>query len=418
MLTKLRSLHLHRNIWSFTFTSFLTDVSSETIQYLIPLFLYSVLGVKTAVIGLVDGVAETTASLMKVISGSLSDRLQKRKQIVVLGYSLSSLAKPFFYLAGSWPAVLAIRFVDRLGKGIRVAPRDSLLAASVEKERRGLAFGISRAGDAAGAFVGILIATLIIWFTQKNTLSLTRHTFQVVVIASIIPALLAIIVLVLGAVDLPFASSVSEKKKIWDTRGLGKPFYKYLLAAILFTLGNSSDSFILLRAQERGLSLIQVMLMLMAFKVVYSVLSGPMGGLSDRIGRRTLLVVGWFAYILIYLGFGVVRSGWAVFAVFVLYGVYYAMCEGAGKAFIADMVQEDNRGKAYGLYYTAIGLAALPSSFIAGILWQGIGDWQGFGPTAPFLFGSVMAAIALLVLVIWVKDHHPKAQSEVITPIK
>jgi MFS family permease len=418
MLTKLRSLHLHRNIWSFTFTSFLTDVSSETIQYLIPLFLYSVLGVKTAVIGLVDGIAETTASLMKVISGSLSDRLQKRKQIVVLGYSLSSLAKPFFYLAASWPAVLVIRFVDRLGKGIRVAPRDSLLAASVEKERRGLAFGISRAGDAAGAFVGILIATLIIWFTQKNTLSLTRYTFQVVVIASIIPALLAIIVLVLGAVDLPFASSGSDKKKIWDTQGLGKPFYKYLAAAILFTLGNSSDSFILLRAQERGLSLIQVMLMLMAFKVVYSVLSGPMGGLSDRIGRRTLLVVGWFAYILIYLGFGVVRSGWAVFAVFVLYGVYYAMCEGAGKAFIADMVQEDNRGKAYGLYYTAIGLAALPSSFIAGILWQGLGNWQGLGPSAPFLFGSIMAALALLVLIFWVKDHHQKVQPDKITSIK
>ncbi len=410
MLKKLRSLNLHRNVWTFTFTSFLTDVSSETIQYLIPLFLYSVLGVKTSIIGLVDGVAETTASLMKVISGSLSDRLQQRKPLVVLGYSLSSFAKPFFYLAATWPVVLIIRFVDRLGKGIRVAPRDSLLAASVEKERRGLAFGISRAGDAAGAFVGILIAALIIWFTQQNSRELTRHTFQLVVIASMIPALLAVIVLVLGSVEVPFTTSMGGQKKLWDTAGVGKPFFTYLVAAILFTLGNSSDSFILLRAQERGLTLIQVMLMLMAFKAVYSILSAPLGKLSDRVGRRRLLIIGWAAYILIYLGFGIVSSGWAIFAVFVLYGIYYAMCEGAGKAFIADMVHEDHRGKAFGLYYTAIGIAALPSSFIAGVLWQGIGSWNGFGPSAPFLFGSAMAAIALFVLVVWVKDQHPEPQ--------
>ncbi len=417
MLKNIRSLNLHRNVWTFTFTSFLTDVSSETIQYLIPLFLYSVLGVKTSIIGLVDGVAETTASLMKVISGSLSDRLQRRKPLVVLGYSLSSFAKPFFYLAASWPAVLIIRFMDRLGKGIRVAPRDSLLAASVEKERRGLAFGISRAGDAAGAFVGILIAAGIIWFTQQNSLSLTRNTFQIVVIASMIPAILAVVVLLMGAVEVPFSAPSESQKKIWETSGIGKPFYIYLTAAILFTLGNSSDSFILLRAQERGLTLIQVMLMLMAFKAVYSILSAPLGKLSDQVGRRRLLIIGWAAYIVIYLGFGIVSSGWAIFAVFVLYGIYYALCEGAGKAFIADMVPEDHRGKAFGLYYTAIGIAALPSSLIAGILWQGVGSWNGLGPSAPFIFGSAMAAIALVVLVVWVKDSHPYKQPVAATPV-
>jgi MFS family permease len=388
---------LPRNVWVLTATSFLTDISSDMILNLVPLFLANVLGVGTAVIGLIDGIAETTASLLKLYSGALSDKLGQRKWLAVIGYGLSTLSKPFLFFANAWGWVMGVRFADRLGKGIRTAPRDALMAGSIDEKQRGLAFGIHRAGDTAGAFVGLGIATLIIWLSQSGATMLTQHTFQIVVLASFIPALLAVVVLAVFTREVNIKAGA--KTPIFSLQGLDNRFKAFLLASILFTLGNSSDSFIILRGQERGLNVIQVMLMLMTFNLVYTLLAGPFGALSDKIGRRKLIIAGWLAYGLVYLGFALSKTGWGIWVLFGFYGIYYAMTEGAGKAFVADLVPAERRGTAYGLYNAAIALTAFPASLIAGILWQGVGSWSGFGPSAPFLFGAVLslAAVGLFV---------------------
>ena len=387
---------LHPNIWVVTATSLLTDISSEMIVYLIPLFLANVLGVRTVVIGLIDGIAETTASLLKVYSGALSDKLGSRKWLAVLGYGISSVAKPFLYFAGSWGWVLGVRFADRAGKGIRTAPRDALVAGSVGHQQRGLAFGLHRAGDTAGAFLGIGIAALIIWLTQKNQALLSVTTFRTAVLFSIIPAFLGVLVLAVGARELGKQPQAPGGVRI-SLNEIDGRYKAFLVVIVIFTLGNSSDSFIVLRAQERGLTVMQTMFMLMTFTAIYASLSSPLGALSDKIGRRRLIIAGWFVYGLVYLGFALSSAGWHIWLLFGLYGVYYAATEGVAKALVADLVPDSQRGLAYGLLNASIGITALPASVIAGVLWQGIGVWTGFGASAPFLFGALMAFLAMVL---------------------
>jgi MFS family permease len=380
----------------------LTDVSSEMLFNLLPLFLLNVLGVRTAVIGLIEGAAETTASLLKVYSGVLSDRSGKRKPLAVLGYGLSAVVKPLLYFTNSWGWVLGVRLSDRVGKGLRSAPRDALLAGSVEADRRGLAFGLHRAGDTAGAFTGLGIAALIIWASQAGGAELTRPAFQLVVLASIIPAVAAVLLLAFFAREATNPQGSGSALQLrWS--GLEGRFRTFLVVVILFTLGNSSDAFIILRAQERGLNVLQVMGMLLTFNAVYSLLSGPAGSLSDRLGRKRLLLTGWFFYALVYLGFAAARTGNQIWLLFGFYGIYYALSEGTARAFVADLVPPGQHGSAYGLFHAGIGLAALPASLVAGLLWQGVGSWQGFGPAAPFIFGAGMAFVAGLLLLRWVR---------------
>lgn len=402
MTTHTRIRKLPRNVWVATITSLLTDASTEMLVNLIPLFLANVLGVRTAVIGLIDGVAETTASLVKIFSGVLSDRLGKRKWLTVAGYSLSTLAKPFLYFASSWGWVLGVRFVDRVGKGIRTAPRDALIADSIQPEQRGLAFGVHRAGDTAGAFLGLGTAAVILWLTQAQTSLLTRATFQLVVLASVIPAVLAVLVLAVGAVEKKTegrsgALQQGAAESRWKFQSMDRRFKAFLLVVVLFTLGNSSDSFILLRGQERGLSVLGVMGMALTFNLVYTLFAGPLGAWSDKVGRRRLMLGGWLTYGLVYLGFAFAREGWQVWALFGLYGLYYAATEGVAKALVADLTPEAQRGTAYGWFNAVIGITALPASLLAGILWQGVGAWSGLGASAPFYFGAVMALLAGLL---------------------
>lgn len=387
---------LPRNVWVVTAASFLTDVSSEMLVHLIPLFLANVLGVRLSLIGLIEGVAETTASLLKLLSGWLSDRLGDRKWLTVLGYSLSTLAKPFLYIANSWGAVLAVRFTDRVGKGIRTAPRDALVADSIDESRRGLAFGLHRAGDTAGALLGLLIALAVVRVMQGHELTLERTTFRTIVLLSILPAALVVLALVLGARNVPVTSQ--RQRPQLSLRGFDSRFKRFLAVVVLFTLGNSSDAFLVLRAQSLGLSLTAVLGVLALFNLIYALLSTPAGALSDRVGRRRLIIGGWLVYALIYLGFGLARASWQIWLLFALYGVYYALAEGAAKALVADVVPASQRGAAYGVYNAAIGLAALPASLLAGILWQGIGGWSGFGPSAPFIFGAMLALLAAMLL--------------------
>jgi MFS family permease len=390
---------LPRNVWVVTATSFLTDVSSEMLVHLLPLFLANILGVRTSVIGLIEGVAETTASLLKMFSGWLSDRLGDRKWLTVAGYSLSTLAKPFLYFANTWGAVLAVRFADRVGKGIRTAPRDALVADSIDEKRRGLAFGLHRAGDTAGALLGLLIALGVVLALQGRDLTLARPTFQTAVLLSIPPAVLAVLVLAIGAKNVPVHSQRARPQL--SLAGFDSRFKRFLVVVVLFTLGNSSDAFLVLRAQTLGLSVAGVMGVLVLFNLVYALISAPAGALSDRIGRRKVIVGGWLAYAAIYLGFGLAGAAWQIWALFALYGIYYGMAEGAGKAMVADLVEPYQRGTAYGVYNAAIGLAAFPASLVAGLLWQGLGQWAGLGSSAPFLFGAALALVAVVLLVRW-----------------
>lgn len=390
---------LPRNVWVTTLTSFFTDISSEMILNLLPLFLANVLGTPTALIGLIEGVAETTSSLLKVVSGWLSDRLATRKWLAVVGYGLSSLSKPFLYFAVNWAGVLAIRFADRAGKGIRTAPRDALIADSIQPHRRGLAFGLHRAGDTLGAFIGLSIALIVVLATQSQAVELSRITFQNLVLLSIVPAFLAVVILAFGARDVPIKAKSSISTTPSSLRltfaALPTDFKVFLLVIAVFTLGNSSDSFLILRAQERGLSVVGVMGMLMTFNLIYAVLSSPLGALSDRVGRKRLLIGGWIVYGIIYLGFATVQESWQVWAVYGLYGVYYAAVEGTAKAYVADLISSEQRGTAYGVYNAVIGLMALPASLLAGVV------WQVFGASAPFLMGAVLALMAVALLIIY-----------------
>jgi MFS family permease len=387
-----------------TITSFLTDVSSEMLFNLLPIFLFNVLGTRTGLIGVIEGVAESTASLLKLFSGWLSDRLQKRKALAVFGYALSTAAKPLLYVATTWLWVLGMRFADRTGKGLRTAPRDALVADSIDEKHRGLAFGLHRAGDTGGAVVGILIALAVVVASEGSGM-LVRSTFQRIVLLSLIPAALAVFVLAIGAHDVfPKGNSLGQVGKRGgsgarlDLRKHDRGFLMFLVIIVIFTLGNSSDAFLILRAEQAGLSVVGILGMMVTFNLVYALLSGPSGALSDRIGRKLLLVVGWSVYTAVYLGFAAANAGWQTWALMAVYGVYYGVSEGVARALVADLVPVSQRGSAYGAYHAAVGLTALPASLIAGVLWQGVGEWQGYGPSAPFLFGAAMALVAVVLL--------------------
>lgn len=397
---------LPRNIWAVGFTSFFMDISSEMVLNILPLFLANVLGVQTSIIGLIEGLAEATASILKLFSGWLSDKLGGRKWLAVTGYGLSALVKPFFYFASTWELIAGVRWADRVGKGIRTAPRDALVADSATQETRGLAFGFHRAMDTAGAMIGILIAVLVVWLAQKNTLDLARTTFQSVVLISLLPAFLAVFSLAVGAKDIPVKGQRAAPK--FSLRGMGKPFTTFLVIVSIFTLGNSSDAFLILRAQNLGISVTGILVMLAVFNLVYALVSTPAGILSDRLGRRRLIIGGWLVYAAIYLGFAGAQSAWQIWCLYVAYGLYYGLAYGSANALVADLVPENLRGTAYGTYNATIGILAFPASFIAGLLWQGAGAWSGWGPSAPFLFGGTLALIAAGLMAFWMPKKPPK----------
>jgi len=377
------------------------DLSSEMVTNLLPLFLSNVLGVKTNVIGLIEGVAEATASLLKLFSGWLSDKLRQRKWLAVAGYAISALSKPFFYIASSWQAVAAVRWADRIGKGIRTAPRDALVADSVSEEQRGLGFGVQRAADTAGAFLGILVALLVVWLGQRGSVGLTAATFRAIVLISLVPAVLAVVSLAVGARDVRVTKQRPAPK--FAFRSLGRQFMVFMLIVGLFDLGNSSDAFLVLRAQERGLNVLGILGMLATFNLVYTLISAPAGSLSDRIGRRGLVIGGWLVYALIYFGFAVAGRGWHVWVLYALYGVYYGLAYGTAKAMIADIVPQAVRGTAYGTYNAVLGILDLPASLIAGLLWDGLPalGFKGLGAPATFFFGATLALLAAIAMWFW-----------------
>ena len=403
---------ISRNVFFLGWVSLLTDVSSEMIFTVTPLFLLNVLRVGTPVIGLIEGIAESTASFFKLFSGWLSDRLGRRKDLAVFGYSLSTLAKPFLYFAGSWGAVLAVRFTDRLGKGIRASPRDALVADSTSSKEMGKSFGFHRAMDSMGAVIGLSIAALIIYLVQKDTFELTWKSFRVLVLAGIGPAVLALLLLLIFVREKRRKASpksgndatgqLSQRTGGAKT-GFNPHFKLFLLIMLVFTLGNSSDVFLTLRAQNLGFSVLQILIMLVVFNLVYALTSLPAGLISDRLGRKSVIIIGWLFYALTYLGFAVASAAWQVWLLFALYGLYYGVSEGVCRALVCDLVPVDRRGTAYGLYHTVIGLSLLPASLIAGWLWYLI------GPAAPFYFGASMSGVAMVGLWLLIREQTNKA---------
>jgi hypothetical protein len=283
-----------------------------------------------------------------------------------------------------------------VGKGIRTSPRDALVADSISEDQRGLAFGFHRAADTGGAVLGLVIALAAVWFAQRGAGELTESTFRTLVLISLVPAFLAVLSIAIGAHDVP-VKETQERPRI-SFRGLGRRFALFMVIVGIFDLGNSADAFLVLRAKERGLSILGVLGMLITFNLVYALVSTPAGSLSDRIDRRRVIIGGWLVYAAIYFGFAVAGKGWHIWALYGLYGVYYGLAYGTTKAMVADIVPKALRGTAYGTYNAVLGILDLPASLIAGVLWQGVGAWEGFGPAAPFVFGGSLALAAALLM--------------------
>ncbi|MBI3973972.1 MAG: MFS transporter [Chloroflexi bacterium] len=376
---------LPRNVIAAGVVSFFTDVSSEMIVPVLPLFLTLVLGAPVAAIGLIEGIAESTASVLRVFAGWLSDRSGKRKPLMLLGYGVSNLSKPLLALTVAWPQVLAIRFADRFGKGIRGAPRDALIADSVDPAIRGRAFGFHRSMDTAGAAVGPLLAA--------GTLALTANDPRAVFWLASVPGLLAVLAAWWLVRDRPAPPKEAPPPRL-GFHHLGRPFVLFTAISALFALGNSSDAFLILRAQNVGMAAAIIPLAYFAFNAVYAALAIPAGVLSDKIGRRPLLAAGYAVFAAVYAGFAVAPNALAAGALFVVYGAYYALTDGVARAFVADMVPPALRATAMGTYATTTGVALLPASIVAGALWQEVAPWS------PFVYGAALAATAALLLLV------------------
>ena len=404
------------------FVSLFTDISSEMLVYLIPLYLANVLLAPAAVIGLIEGVAESTASVLKLVSGALSDRLSRRRLLVGIGYGTSVAAKALYLVATVWPVVLLGRVGDRFGKGIRTSPRDALIADSTAPENRGVAYGLHRAMDTTGAFAGVLVAAAVIWATEGAATKLTSDAFRILVMLALVPGVLAIATIVVGvrdvkrpAVAAPAAPATSaapaapaepaevsslRRRIVGDRaqwRSFPRPFWLFMLANALFTLGNSSDAFLALRSQNLGLTLLALLLTIVAFNATNAVVAWPAGALSDRIGRRGLIAAAWAIYAACYAGFAIVTSAVWVVPLWIAYGVYYALSEGVGKAMVADLAPTELRATAFGILNATQGVMILPASVIAGLLWSLI------APPAPFWFGAACAAAAVVLLMTTVR---------------
>ena len=392
---------LGRNVIALGVVSFFTDMSSEMIYPLLPVFLTATLGASAGMLGAIEGAAETTASLLKLASGWWSDRVGKRKPLVVVGYGIASFVRPLIAAAQSATQVLAIRLADRVGKGIRNAPRDALIAESVDPAIRGRAFGFHRAADHAGAVVGPLIAfALLQWLGVE-----LRTVFWL----ALIPGILAMISVIAFVREVRPASparsaaenSTAKPAEDWAEQpaenfaaqpaesSLPKSFWAYLAVVLIFTLGNSTDAFLLLRANQLGIPIALAPILWALLHIVKSAASTHGGGLSDRIGRAPTLVAGWTIYALVYLGFARATQQWHVWALVVAYGLFFALTEGTERALVADFVGKDNRrGTAFGWFHLTVGLGALPASVLFGLI------WDRAGAASAFYLGAALAAIA------------------------
>lgn len=388
-----RYVSMPRNVLALSVVSFLNDTSSEIIYPLLPAFLALALGASPFAIGLIEGFAESVASLLKLFSGYLSDKFGTRKLPVFLGYSLAAIMRPFLAFVTSWPQVLVVRMTDRVGKGIRGAPRDALIAESVPRSERGFAFGFNRAADHLGAVFGPVAAFLLLIIFAVDPQDPTIREYQQVFLFASVPVVLGLLVIAFFVKeDRKKPTAVSPTPIKFSLAGFDGNFKRYLVVVAVFTLSNSTDAFLLLRATQAGISpaVLPLLWMVLHFsKVVFSLLGG---GLSDRFGRKQLIITGWLIYAAVYAGFSFVNAPWQCWILFVVYGAYFGLTEGVEKAFVADMVPENKRGTAYGLYNLAFGITVFPASLLFGLL------WNEFGVATAFLTSAAVSIIAIFML--------------------
>jgi len=373
---------ISRNVFILGLVSFFNDIASEMIYPLVPIFLTAVLKAPVSILGLIEGIAESTSSSLRVFSGWLSDKLRKRKIFVVLGYSFSALAKLFLSLAFIWPIVLLARFLDRFGKGLRTSPRDALIAESSEENLRGRAFGFHRSLDTLGAVIGPLLAIFLLKFLSEN--------FRLIFFLSFFPAFLGLIFLIFLVKE---KGEFYPQKIKFDLHTFDASFKIFIVVNLIFALGNSSDAFLILRAKNLGFSLNLVIFLYVVFNLAYALFSTPMGIVSDRIGSKRVIVFGYILFSLIYFSFGIIKEKNFLWFLFPLYGIYMALTEGVSKAYISHLVPQERLGTAFGIYQTLLGIFTFFASFIAGLLWNYI------SVSAPFLFGSSTAIISAILFI-------------------
>ncbi len=371
-----------RNLYLLSFVSLFTDLSTEMIYPLVPGFIRS-LGGSNLLVGVIEGIAESTAALGKAVFGWLSDRLRHRKLFVLAGYTVSTISKPFLGIAGNWTQVLALRFAERMGKGLRTPARDALLSQSISKKRRGLGFGFHRAMDNLGAAGGPLLAMLVLYLFKGNV--------RMVFLLSVIPALIAVSLIFFVREIRTLKRTLAEAKR---SGPLSSSFKWFAAVIVIFTLGNSSNAFLILRAQDAGIIQQWVPLLWSVYSLVGALTSPLFGALSDRIGRRTVIFISFLVYAVIYFLFGRFASPLAMWLLFAGYGVYLGLSKGAFRAFIADMVQPERRATAYGIFETAIGLTLLPASLLFGFL------WDTFSARLAFSVGAGLALVAAVVFLL------------------
>ena len=377
--------NIPRNVFTLGWVSFFNDLASEMVYPIVPIFLTTFLGVPVAIVGVIEGIAESTASILKVFSGWISDRFQKRKPFVIAGYSLSTFSKVILGLSYIWPFVLIARFVDRFGKGIRTSARDSLITESCPENIRGRSFGFHRALDTLGAVFGPLAAILFLAIFNDNL----RLVFYI----AAIPGLIGIILLVIFVREkkkrpLCFA----ELKLKW--RDVNPSFKIFLFVSIIFSIGNSSDAFLILRAQDLGLTIKITILAYVLFNLTYALFSVPAGIIVDKIGAKKVLVAGLLIFSLVYFFFGFINKSLFIWFLFPVYGIYMALTEGVGKAYISLMVPQEKSGTAFGIYQTSVGICSFFSSLIAGLMWNYI------NVKVPFYFGSITALAAAILFIV------------------
>jgi MFS family permease len=398
-----KRIRLSRTVKVLGLVSLFTDASTEMIYPLLPIFLTSVLGAGAAFLGVIEGIAEGTASILKGFSGYFSDRLQKRKALILAGYGLSTFTKPFFAAADAVWQVLLVRFVDRVGKGIRTAPRDALIAETTDPEIRGKAYGFHRAMDTLGAAIGPALAFLLMWLLRDQGNSAYRWVF----LAAFFPGLIALGLIVFALRE----KSLDTRERFPSLRlaGFQRGYKMLLLVVAVFMLGNSSDAFLLLRAQNLGMKPYIIPLLWMVFNLVYSVVSTPGGMLSDRIGRKKTLLIGFVLYGLIYLGFGFANKLVYMWLLMAAYGIFYGLTHGVLSAYVADLAPPEMQGTAFGVYQVTDGISKLFASIIFGVIWQ---SSRSHGPASAFFFGAAMAMAAALLLWRFCEECAPASRAD------
>lgn len=380
----------NNNVFFIGLLSFFGGISQDIFLPILPIYLTSVLGLSKEFIGLTEGLVTSSASIFRIIAGFLTDKMERKKYIAFLGYLLSMIGRLLLAFTATSLGVLGLRFLDGIGKGTKDSPKDALIAESTTFKNRGMNFGIARALDTFGSVVGPIMLFGLLLLFQSNS-----NKYQYIFLITAIPLIVTLLIIVFKVKDPKLASKEGREEKL--SFKLPKNFYIFLGIMVIFGIGNSSDTFLILRAQNIGAAILSIPLIYALFNFVYASASIPLGSLSDKIGRERVIIIGWIAYALSYLGFGLANQTYQVWLLFAFYGIYYATTEGVAKALVADIVEVNHRGRAYGLYNAIIGLVTLPAGLIAGYLWDKV------NASAPFIFGAILATLATICLAIFIK---------------